>query len=217
MKKTALTAFGVALLLVWAAATSKALRAGPQPRAQDQDEAREAVRPEMANFDVFLDGHPELARQLHNNPELINDKDFVQDHAQLRDYLNDHPNVREDLREHPRAFMNGEHRFDEQEARRDGDRDTKRGELTSFDGFLDNHPGINRELSKDPSLVSNRDYLDKHPELKDFLSDHPQVRQELNENPRAFMRSEHRTDNRMDNRPDKGRTPPPVEAAPDRH
>ncbi len=72
------------------------------------------------------------------------------------------------------------------------DNDTTRGELASFDQFLDNHPKVGRELSRNPRLIDNTAYLSKHPGLKDYLEDHPRVREEVKENPSAFMSRERR-------------------------
>jgi len=46
-------------------------------------------------------------------------------------------------------------------------------ELKTFEKFLHDHPELAADLSKDPSLVDNPDYLAKHPEFRQFLSEHP--------------------------------------------
>lgn len=78
------------------------------------------------------------------------------------------------------------------------DHDTTVGELASFDNFLDHHPRIQGELSRDPGLVRDPRYLRDHPELREYLSRHPNVREELRENPRAFMRGERWYERRED-------------------
>jgi hypothetical protein len=131
---------------------------------------------------------------LKQNPALINDAAFVRQHRELADFLEDHPGVREELKENPSAFMNRERGFERSEgpeAKRP-DNDTTRAELANFDQFLDSHPNVAKELSKNPSLVDNAGYLSKHPALKDYLEDHPKVREEIKENPQAFMNREHR-------------------------
>jgi len=45
-------------------------------------------------MDRFLDNHPNVARQLHENPSLINDREFVNNHPGLREYLQNHPDAR---------------------------------------------------------------------------------------------------------------------------
>ena len=46
-----------------------------------------------------------------------------------------------------------------------GDNDTTRGELASFDRFMDSHPEIAEQLQRDPSLVTNQEFVEKHPAL----------------------------------------------------
>jgi len=45
------------------------------------------------------------------------------------------------------------------------------------------------QLSKDPYLVKNQEYMENHPELKEYLNAHPEVRQGLMENPQSFIKS----------------------------
>ena len=59
---------------------------------------------ELASFDTFLDGHPEIAEQLRRNPSLVDDREYVNSHPELQTYLQDHPRVREELTENPRIF-----------------------------------------------------------------------------------------------------------------
>ena len=80
------------------------------------------------------------------------------------------------------------------------DHDINRTELRNFDGFLDAHPAIDRELSLNPGLAQNREYLARHPELREFIACHPGVREELRENPYRFVRAENRWDRWHDSR-----------------
>src|SRR4029077_15496971 len=73
-----------------------------------------------------------------------------------------------------------------------GDNDTTRRELAQMDQFLDSHPEVAEQLRKDPSLINDQDFVEKHPELREFLQNHPGVREEFKENPNAFMRQENR-------------------------
>src|SRR2546430_15771283 len=85
---------------------------------------------------------------------------------------------------------------------REGDNDTTRRELAEMDRFMDGHPEVAEQLRKDPSLINNQDFLEKHPALQEFLQNHPGVREEFQENPNAFMRQENRYERRED---DEGR------------
>jgi len=44
--------------------------------------------------DQYLANHPRLAKQLRDNPSLIDNPDWVRSHPHLRDYLRNHPEVR---------------------------------------------------------------------------------------------------------------------------
>jgi serine protease Do len=52
-------------------------------------------------------------------------------------------------------------------------------DLKTFEAFLESHPAIAADLNRDPSLISNADYLSKHPELQAFISDHPGLADEV--------------------------------------
>ncbi len=143
-------------------------------------------RRELHNFDVFLDNHPKIAKDLKSNPGLANDPNYLSQHPQLQQFLSKHPGVKEELHENPNRFVNRERGFE-----RSG-KDVTRGELRNFDGFLDKHPEVEEDLRKNPSLADNPEYLAKHPEFKEFLENHPGVRGELKEHPRYFEKRERR-------------------------
>jgi hypothetical protein len=89
-----------------------------------------------------------------------------------------------------------------------------RGEVAQFHSFMLKHPSVSTDLQKNPQLVNNRKYLDKHEEVKKFLKQHPAVKQEIAEHPRrvfgryyiddrheyADNRPEHRWDYRFHDR-----------------
>ncbi len=170
-------------------------------REDDRDRDRnrrdgDTTRRELASMDRFMDGHPEIAEQLRKNPSLVNNREFVENHPALQEYLQSHPEVREEFKENPNAFMRQENRYDRQEDGRDRDRDRDnrigmggRGELTSFGQFLGGHSAVAEQLSRDPSLANNKEYLANHPELAEYLKAHPTVTQQLSENPQAVMNS----------------------------
>lgn len=191
--------------------TSSQPPSGTTPPTYQHDE--DTTRGELANFDRFLDGHPELAEQLRKDPSLVNNREFVENHPALQSYLQDHPRVREEIKENPNAFMHQEKRYERTEDRRDDrdhdrdndrrDNDTTRRELGSFDHFMDGHPEIAEQLRKDPSLVDNHEFVRNHPALQDYLQQHPAVREEIKENPNAFMRQENRYERTEDRRNDR--------------
>jgi hypothetical protein len=141
-------------------------------------------------MDRFMDNHPEIAEQLHKNPSLVNNKEFVDGHPALQQFLASHPGVDEEYRENPNALMKQEQRFDQRQDsgfRRDGD--TTRGQLSSFHEFLEGHGNISSELSKNPLLAASEEYLENHPALQTYLKANPQVKEELQENPQSFVKS----------------------------
>jgi phage-related protein len=168
-----------------------------EDRNRDQRGDSDITRRELANMDQFLDQHPEIAEQLRKNPSLVNNQDFVKHHQALQDFLKTHPGAQEELRENPNAFMAQEQRFDQRENFR-ADRDVNRTELANLDRFLDSHPEIAEQLRKKPALVNDKSFVAHHPALQEFLAQHPGVREESRENPTAFMRQEQQFDRRQD-------------------
>src|SRR5215472_5737956 len=162
------------------------------------------TRRQVASMDQFLDSHEDIERQLEDNPSLINNQTFLQNHAALQDFLNDHPEIQEEFAENPQFFMLRTNRYENSPAdqradnnvnanngnERNGNPDLNRGEVASMDQFLDSHDRIERELKANPSLINNVDYLNKHQDLRAFLSSHPEVREEFTENPSLFMNRE---------------------------
>jgi hypothetical protein len=47
-----------------------------------------------SGLENFMASHPNIARQLHDNPSLINDQQFVRNHPNLHEYLRNHPEAR---------------------------------------------------------------------------------------------------------------------------
>ena len=69
-------------------------------------------------------------------------------------------------------------------------RDINWGEVSAFDAYLDQHPATAQQLSVNPGLVRNEQYLERHPDLRNFLNGNPAVREELTETPGWFMQRE---------------------------
>jgi hypothetical protein len=59
-----------------------------------------------------LDAHPRLAARLRANPELLRDRQFVQNHAELQAFLRENPDMRRELQAQPHAFMERVTRYD---------------------------------------------------------------------------------------------------------
>jgi GrpB-like predicted nucleotidyltransferase (UPF0157 family) len=108
----------------------------------------------------------------------------------LQEFLAEHPGVREEYKENPNAFMHQEQRFDRREdfaMRHDGDVTDK--ERSGFSEFMHGHGNIAGDLSKNPSLANNQEYLENHPALRDYLKANPNVHQQLAQNPQTFLES----------------------------
>jgi dsDNA-binding SOS-regulon protein len=148
------------------------------------------TRGELARFDQFLDSHREIAEQLRKDPSLVNNGEFTKNHPVLYAYLQDHPEIREEIKENPNSFMRQEGRYDRQENGRGNDmgRDSHE-QAARFGQFLNGHSNVADQLSKDPSLVKNQEFMENHPELRDYLKDNPDVQKELMANPPTFVKS----------------------------
>jgi len=155
----------------------------------DQDNI---TRTEIVDMSHFLNSHPEIAEQLRKDPSLIDNRRWVADHPELQAYLHEHPRVADAFRADPNGFMRDEDRYDRNHDHDQMayDRDQhNRGELSGFGQFLGAHPSIASELSADPSLATNKEYLASHAELNEYLQAHPTVSQQLSENPQSVMSS----------------------------
>jgi len=146
---------------------------------------------ELGSFDRFMDSHPEIAEQLRKDPSLVKNKEFVASHPALGEYIEQHPEVREEISENPGGFVHQEQRFDRREDWRDNQRDHgfDRAETEGFGHFLGDHSGVRSELSRNPSLANNQEFLESHPDLEQYLKEHPGAQKQLTENPQSFIQS----------------------------
>ncbi len=154
-------------------------------RDGDGDRDRDSDRRELANFNRFLDSHRETAEQLRRDPSQINNDEFVKSHPALLAYLQEHPGVRQEMNQDPNAFVQQEARYNHNGNGMDRDSDSRR----QFAEFLGGHEDVARQLSENPSLVKNHEYMDNHPELRDYLNSHPEVQQRLTADPDNFVKS----------------------------
>ena len=151
---------------------------------------------EVAGFDNrYLDRHPEVARQLSHNPGLVDNPQFLATHPGLDGYLAHHPELRTALQQHPDRFMHDEHYYEQFENRVSAPQGShgypNAGEGAGFDNrYLDRHPEVARQLSHNPGLVDNPQFLATHPGLDNYLAGHPGVRTELQQHPDQFMNAE---------------------------
>jgi hypothetical protein len=144
---------------------------------------------ELANFDGFLDSHPEISHQLDANPSLINDQNYLKANPDLETYLTQHPQVREELTETPNYFMNRENRLDAGDNGRlaPNQNNATAQEQDRMDQYLADHKDVDRDLRKNPRLIDDSGYLKHHRDLDEFLRANPDVRVLVISNPNYFQ------------------------------
>jgi hypothetical protein len=182
-------------------AVREQLRQNPNAFMQEEnrfdrrEDDRNANHAELANFDRFLDSHREISEQLRKDPSLMDNREFVDHHPALQTYLQDHPGVREAIKQDPNAFMQEEARYDRREDGMDRDRDGRSTDFNRdathrhFGEFLGGHADIAEQLSRNPSLVKDQNFMDGHPELKEYLNSNPDVRKSLMSDPDGFVKA----------------------------
>jgi len=69
------------------------------------DESRNFDRDHLASFNAFMGRHQDIARDVSQNPDRVNDDRYVANHAELKQYLNSNPGVRQDLSSNPQSFV----------------------------------------------------------------------------------------------------------------
>lgn len=148
--------------------------------ARDFDRGRRAEE-----FRRFLDGHPEIGEQVRRDHSLAVNQQFIDSHPELKGFYQANPDVRDRVRQDPDGFMQQGDRFARVDDR--GDRDFDRDHLASFHDFLGGHSDVARDMSRDPRLVKNPDYVHNHPELDNYLKANPGVRDDLMQHPQSFV------------------------------
>jgi hypothetical protein len=170
-RKAPTVIFGVTSLLCLGTPLHARTRPAPNKPAQTEDTSRRQID----EFNRFLEGHRDIAVELHSKPWLVRNYDYLQSHPDLRSYVDEHPGLREAIDQDPVAFMK---------------EDAQRSELAQFSRFLDTHHQIAENLRKDPSSADNDAYLQSHPDLKAYLDQHDSVKQALHENAAQFLKEE---------------------------
>lgn len=141
---------------------------------------------EMNSFEGYLNAHPNTARELQQNPNLIDDPQWMHHHPGLETYMGGHPNVRASIHENPSAFMGSESHW----MSGNGGLVNNSGNTLGnrFDqGYLDKHPEVSQQLARNPGLADNPQYLSAHPGLQGYLEAHPEIHNDLRYHPDRFM------------------------------
>jgi hypothetical protein len=166
--------------------TTVAAHQSPQPEVQDPGASAEA-----ANFDAFLDTHPEIDAQLRTNPSLVNDQKWLHDHQELLRYFDRRPQAKNEIAGSPSYFIRREGRRVSREAQQRSE-NFKKERIASFQQFLNFNPPISKQLNANPALIKESRYLAEHPGLQAYLDDHPLVNKDLREDPGSFFQRESR-------------------------
>jgi len=86
--------------------------AGPQSSSATAGDtpAGQVRSAELAGFERFLDEHPRVATELHQNPSLINDPNYLNNHPGLDKFLRSNPGFASQVKSNPGQFLRGGHR-----------------------------------------------------------------------------------------------------------
>jgi hypothetical protein len=60
-----------------------------------------SVRDEIQQFHVFLREHPKVSTDLRMNPNLVNNRKYLEKHDDLEKFLKRHPAVKNEILRHP--------------------------------------------------------------------------------------------------------------------
>lgn len=140
------------LLAIMAAALLAIASAGP---------AFAQVRQYDADFNNYLNHHPNEAAQLRSNPGLIDNPSYIHNHPGLNTYLTNHPNVRRTIRGQTNGAIGAPYA-----ARGYGDYD-EHHVWRSSDWWQTNNPGWWRQhhpewAANHPHWYPDGDYDDHH-------------------------------------------------------
>jgi len=129
------------------------------PKVWERLRNERAIAESRARYRRYLDKHPDVARQLKDNPGLFDDPDFIKQHPSLHQFFKQNPKVRNYLKRHPRAHQYLEahprvRRYVEKHAQgspKDGKGTARR--------FVKQRPGVHEYLGHHPKA---RHYIRKH-------------------------------------------------------
>jgi hypothetical protein len=138
------------------------------------------TKPETNTMDQYLNNHPGVANQLHNNPSLINNPQWLAQHPKVQNYMNSHPALKTDAAAHPDTFVNKTEHHDVVADHK---------ALNATDAYAREHPEIADQLKNNPKLIDDPKYLADHPGLDKYLAQHPEIRQAAQAHPDTFAKA----------------------------
>ena len=63
------------------------------------------MRDEVAQFHDFMVKHPSVSADLQANPQLVNDRKYLDKHEEVKKFLKKHPAVQQEIAAHPRRVF----------------------------------------------------------------------------------------------------------------
>jgi len=74
------------------------------------------MRDEIAQFHSFMIKHPSVSTDLQNNPQLVNDRKYLDKHEEVKEFLKKHPTVKQEIAAHPgrvfgRYYIDDRHEY----------------------------------------------------------------------------------------------------------
>src|SRR5713101_2061993 len=118
------------------------------------------------SFEAYLDAHWETAQLLYQQPELINDRQFLRDHRALRDWLADHAEAARVIQANPRQVL-----WEQRTAQRRTAGTVSPEDVQSLDHYLDTHWQEADALYRDPDLINDTRFVHAHSSLDDWLQE----------------------------------------------
>jgi hypothetical protein len=136
------------------------------------------------NWEEFLDEHRAVARDLANNPDLVNDTRYVHDHGALDEWLREHREAAAIIMANPSAYITRSSRSSEPEP--DSGQPTAR-DIQSFEQYLDRNWEVADALYRDPELIKSRRFIRDNPSLDDWMRAHPTAARAIRERPQDYL------------------------------
>jgi len=75
--------------------------------------SHEQMRNEVNLFHDFLQHHPRVSAELRTNPNLVNNKKYLDKHEDLAKFFKRHPDVKRELVNHPSRIFGNYYRADQ--------------------------------------------------------------------------------------------------------
>ncbi len=74
------------------------------------------MRDEVAKFHSFMLQHPSVSTDLQENPQLVNNRKYLDKHEEVKKFLKQHPAVKQEIAQHPgrvfgRYYIDDRHEY----------------------------------------------------------------------------------------------------------